>query len=42
VKAAAAEVMRIMLGRLNNPSAEPEHVLLRPRLELRDLQPFNR
>jgi DNA-binding LacI/PurR family transcriptional regulator len=41
VKAAASEVMRIMLGHLNNPSEEPEHVLLRPRLELRDLQPFN-
>lgn len=41
VKAAAAEVMRIMLGHLNNPSAEPGHVLLRPTLELRDLQPFN-
>lgn len=41
VKAAAAEVMRIMLGHLSNPSVGPEHVLLRPRLELRDLQPFN-
>lgn len=41
VKPAAAEAMRILLGHLNKPSAEPEHVLLRPKLELRDLQPFN-
>lgn len=41
VKAAASEAMRLMLGHLNKPSAKPEHVLLRPRLELRDFQPFN-
>jgi DNA-binding LacI/PurR family transcriptional regulator len=41
VEAAAAEVMRLLLHHLNSPTAEPQHVLLRPRLELRDLQPFN-
>ncbi|ADX74078.1 LacI family transcriptional regulator [Pseudarthrobacter phenanthrenivorans] len=41
VESAAAEVMRLLLGHLNSPTAEPQHVLLRPRLELRDLQPFN-
>lgn len=42
VKAAAVEAMRIMLRHLGDPSATPEHVLLRPALQLRDLQPFNR
>lgn len=41
VNAAASEVMRIMLDHLDTPDRGPAHVLLRPRLELRDLQPFN-
>jgi DNA-binding LacI/PurR family transcriptional regulator len=41
VESAAAEVMRLLLGHLNSPTAGPQHVLLRPQLELRDLQPFN-
>jgi DNA-binding LacI/PurR family transcriptional regulator len=41
VEEAAAEVMRLLVGHLNSATAAPRHVLLRPRLELRDLQPFN-
>lgn len=41
VREASTEVMRLMLRQLNTTAPEPQHVLLRPALELRDIQPFN-
>ncbi|WP_269048105.1 LacI family DNA-binding transcriptional regulator [Paenarthrobacter sp. Z7-10] len=40
VRAAAREVIRLMLRQLQEPGGRPEPVLLAPKLELRDLQRF--